>query len=90
MIYRIIQESITNSIRHGKADTVRIRMTREYNIVTITIKDNGVGASNIEPGFGLTHMKERLDMLGGKMHVDGRDGFCVVAEIPIRWGTEND
>jgi signal transduction histidine kinase len=35
-------------------------------------------------------MKERLDMLGGKIHVDGSDGFCVVAEIPIRWGTEND
>ncbi len=90
VIYRIIQESITNSIRHGKADTVRIWMTREYNIVTITIKDNGAGAPNIEPGFGLTHMKERLDMLGGKIHVDGSDGFCVVAEIPIRWGTEND
>lgn len=90
IIYRIIQESITNSIRHGKADTVRIRMTREYNLVTITIRDDGIGASDIEMGFGLTHMKERLDMLGGKIHVDGSDGFCVVAEIPIRWGTEND
>ena len=90
IIYRIIQESITNSIRHGKADTVRIRVTREYNIVTITIRDNGIGAPDIEFGFGLTHMKERLDMLGGKIHVDGSDGFCVVAEIPIRWGTEND
>ncbi len=90
VIYRIIQESITNSIRHGKADTVGIRMTREYNIVTITVRDNGVGAPNIEPGFGLTHMKERLDMLGGKIQVDGSDGFCLVAEIPIRWGTEND
>ena len=76
VIYRIIQESITNSIRHGKADKVRIWMTREYNIVTITIKDNGVGAPNIEPGFGLAHMKERLDMLGGKIHVDGSDGFA--------------
>ena len=90
VIYRIIQESITNSIRHGKADTVGIRMTREYNIVTITVRDNGIGATSIEPGFGLTHMKERLEMLGGKIEVDGSDGFCVVAEIPIRWGTEND
>lgn len=90
VIYRIIQESITNSIRHGKADRVRIRITREYNIVTITIRDNGIGAASIEPGFGLTHMKERLEMLGGKIEVDGSDGFCVVAEIPIRWGTEND
>ena len=90
VIYRIIQESITNSIRHGKADRVRIRITREYNIVTIIIKDNGIGAASIEPGFGLTHMRERLEMLGGKIQVDGKDGFCVLAEIPIRWGTEND
>ena len=90
VIYRIIQESITNSIRHGKADRVSIRITREYNIVTIEIKDNGVGAGNIKPGFGLTHMRERLDMLGGEIHVDGSNGFCVTAKIPIRWGTGND
>ncbi len=35
-------------------------------------------------------MKERLDMLGGEIRVDGSDGFNVVAKIPIRWGTEND
>lgn len=90
VIYRIIQESITNSIRHGKASTVMIGITREYNVLTIEIKDNGIGAENIEPGFGITHMKERLDMLGGEIHVDGSDGFTVVAKIPIRWGTEND
>ncbi len=90
VIYRIIQESITNSIRHGKASVVMIGITREYNILTIEINDNGIGAKNIEPGFGITHMKERLDMLGGEIRVDGSDGFNVVAKIPIRWGTEND
>ncbi len=90
VIYRIIQESITNSIRHGKADMIVIRITREYNIMMIEIKDNGIGAENIEPGFGITHMKERLDMLGGEIYVDGSEGFSVVAKIPIRWGAEND
>ena len=90
VIYRIIQESITNSIRHGKADMIVIRITREYNIMMIEIKDNGIDAENIEPGFGITHMKERLDMLGGEIYVDGSEGFSVVAKIPIRWGAEND
>lgn len=90
VIYRIVQESITNSVRHGKADTIAIRITREYNIVTIEIKDNGIGVKTITPGFGITHMKERLDMLGGEIYVDGSDGFSVVAKIPIRWGTEYD
>ncbi len=90
VIYRIVQESITNSIRHGHADLVRITITRECNIVTVEVKDNGAGAKNIEPGFGITHMKERLDMLGGEIHVDGSEGFLVTAKIPIRWGKEND
>ena len=67
VIYRIIQESITNSIRHGKADTVRIWMTREYNIVTITIKDNGAGAPDIEPGFGLTRKNDWICSVGRYM-----------------------
>lgn len=90
VIYRIIQECITNAIRHGKASVVKIEITREYNLLTIEIKDNGIGAQTIEPGFGLTHMKERLDMLGGEINVDGREGFSVMAKIPIRWGVEND
>lgn len=90
IIYRIIQESITNAIRHGKADTVMITITREYNVLTVAIRDNGIGAKNIEPGFGITHMKERLDLLGGEIQIDGSEGFSIIAKIPLRWGVEND
>lgn len=90
IIYRIIQESITNAIRHGKADTVMITITREYNVLTVAIRDNGIGAKNIEPGFGITHMKERLDLLGGEIQIDGSEVFSIIAKIPLRWGVEND
>lgn len=90
IIYRIIQESVTNSIRHGKATEITIDLKKEYSLVTISITDNGKGSDNIKYGFGLTHMKERLDMLRGELYVESKNGFSVVAKIPIRWGEDND
>lgn len=90
VIYRIIQESVTNAIRHGKAKNIEITMEREYSIVTIVIRDDGIGAKEIKQGFGLHHMKERIDLLKGELTYDGSDGFTVVAKIPIRWGEDYD
>ena len=87
-IYRTIQESITNSISHGNASNINIEIKRsEDNMLTIVVKDNGRGSSNPEKGFGLTHMEERLNMLGGSLYIDGSDGFTVRARMPIRWGS---
>ncbi|MDE7415828.1 MAG: sensor histidine kinase [Lachnospiraceae bacterium] len=88
IIYRIVQESITNSIRHGKAKRIEIFIDREYNMLNLLIKDNGIGCSDIQKGFGLHHMEERLGMLGGSLQYSGEDGFTVKAQIPIRWGNE--
>lgn len=88
IIYRIVQECITNSIRHGKASKIQIQIGREFEILKICIKDNGIGCSNVHKGFGLHHMEERLDLLGGSLSYHGEDGFAVEAQLPIRWGTE--
>ena len=90
IIYRIVQESITNAIRHGKADRIRIQIGRQYNMLTIRIQDNGKGCSEIHKGFGLHHMEERLKLLQGSLEYNGEHGFTVKAEIPIRWGTEEE
>ncbi len=90
VIYRIIQESVTNAIRHGKAKNIKITMEREYCIVSIIIKDDGIGAKEIKQGFGLHHMQERIDLLKGELVYDGSDGFTVTATIPIRWGEDYD
>lgn len=88
IIYRIVQESITNAIRHGKADKIWISISMEYNVLRVRIKDNGAGCAKIEKGFGLHHMEERLNMLHGSLYCNGEDGFLMEAEIPIRWGEE--
>ncbi len=86
VIYRIVQECITNSIRHGKAKYIQISIEREYNLMKICIRDNGIGCKDVKRGFGLHHMEERLNMLHGSLKYDGSDGFMVEAQIPIRWG----
>lgn len=83
-IYRTVQESITNAIRHGGASTIRVSIKEESNIVHIIIQDNGCGCESIKEGFGLLHMKERISMLNGKIEYSGTNGFLVDAYIPLR------
>ena len=89
-IYRVIQESITNAIRHGKATQIWVQIKEEKGEIILTIKDNGVGCKDIKNGFGTRHIMERIEMLNGKVTFDGTDGFLVIAKIPIRWGEEYD
>lgn len=90
IIYRIVQESITNAIRHGRADKIRVQIDRAFNLLNIHVEDNGVGCANIQKGFGLHHMEERLKMLKGSLSYHGDHGFVIDAGIPIRWGTEEN
>lgn len=89
-IYRVIQESITNSIRHGHAHNISVNLTKIYSDIHILIKDDGIGCKNPHKGFGLKHIIERVKMLRGKVEFDGSDGFTTKVVIPIRWGEEYD
>jgi len=89
-IYRVIQESITNSIRHGKAGNIWVTMEKQDSSIMLKVKDDGVGCAKIEKGFGTQHIEERIRMLDGTVSFDGSDGFTVNAVIPIRWGEEYD
>ena len=82
VVYRIVQEGITNAIRHGRASEVWVSLTRDYNI----LRDSGTGCENVKKGFGLRHMAERIRMINGTLEYDGSDGFVITAKIPIRWG----
>lgn len=89
-IYRVIQESLTNAMRHGKASCVRITMKKEADMVLLTIQDNGIGCSEMKNGFGTKHIMERIGMLNGTVEFKSENGFSVIARIPIRWGEEYD
>lgn len=88
-VYRIVQEGVTNAIRHGEATHIDVTLTLLEGILQrlqIRVKDNGRGCAHIESGFGLRHMRERIALLGGVLSVDGTDGFEIEATLTIRWG----
>ncbi len=90
IIFRIIQESITNSLRHGHANRVWIRMTKSNKYYVIEIKDDGIGSEKIQFGYGLTQMRERLGIIGGRVTFSGKKGFETQVLIPKRRGEEYD
>ena len=89
-IYRIVQESLTNAIRHGKAKNIDVSIKKNYGSINLLICDDGIGCENIKAGFGLRHIRERVNMLKGQVNFSSEEGFKVEAMIPIRWGEEYD
>lgn len=89
-IYRVIQESMTNAVRHGHAGKIWITLKRLDGEMLLVIRDNGIGCEKMTCGFGTKHIKERIEMLKGTVTFDGRKGFTVTAHIPIRWGEDYD
>ena len=81
IVFRVIQESITNSVRHGHAKTIWIELLEEESYV-MTIQDDGVGFDELHYGYGLKQMQERLMIIGGSVCFENRDGFYTHIEIP--------
>ncbi|UCV24511.1 sensor histidine kinase [Ferribacterium limneticum] len=77
-IYRIVQESLTNTVRHGQADNVRIRLEAEGDNLRLQVQDDGRGVAQPEVrsesrksgGFGLLGMEERVLALGGTLQIN--------------------
>ena len=82
IVFRVIQESITNSVRHGHAKTIWIELLEEEEAYVMTIQDDGVGFDELHYGYGLKQMQERLMIIGGSVHFENRDGFYTHIEIP--------
>ncbi len=84
--YRVIQESLTNALKHAGPASVRVALDYAPDRVTIEVADDGRGPS-AEPGVGhgLIGMRERVGMFGGTFRTEARPGggFVVHAEIPV-------
>ena len=86
-LYRIVQESLTNVVKHARARRVSILLARRDGTVTVVVEDDGKGfdpADNREGGFGLTGMRERLGLLGGRLEIESgsETGTTIAAEVP--------
>ncbi|HEX7349987.1 sensor histidine kinase [Brachybacterium sp.] len=91
--FRIVQESVTNVLRHADASTVRVRAALREDVLTLRISDDGRGTDGHAPpvtrsGAGLRGMQERAALQGGTLTAGplttgpGREGFLVEARLP--------
>ncbi|MFZ5986843.1 MAG: sensor histidine kinase [Bacillota bacterium] len=83
VIYKNIQEALTNSVRHGKASIINIELKYFDDKIELIISDNGIGCDKIFIGMGISGMEERARILGGKVEFHSLNGFVVKTVIPI-------
>lgn len=88
-IFRIIQELVTNIIKHSKASEASISITQHKDLLSIIVEDNGQGfdikTMLTKDGMGLTNIERRVEHLEGSMEVDSTKGkgTTVLIDIPI-------
>jgi signal transduction histidine kinase len=74
-LYRMVQEGLTNAVRHAKATRVEVALQEQGDAIVLTVSDNGVGlpeASAVrDDAFGLLGLRERAAMLGGTLTLEG-------------------
>jgi signal transduction histidine kinase len=87
-VYRLVQEALTNAVRHAGATRIRIDVGEHGGCVDVAVADDGRGfdpAAADSGGFGLTGMRERVELAGGELDIDsGPQGTIVRARLPVR------
>ncbi len=87
--YRAAQEALTNVRKHSSASHVDVTLDfSEADLVRLTVRDDGVGASDVTGGFGLIGIRERVQLLGGVCRVETEigKGFRLEVSIPVAEG----
>jgi signal transduction histidine kinase len=82
-LVRCAQEIVTNAVRHADADNLWIEVGRsDQGAIFLRAYDDGLGASSLRLGNGLTGMRERIEQLGGTVDFNANPGFRIQAEVP--------
>jgi two-component system, NarL family, sensor histidine kinase DevS len=84
-VYRLVQEALTNIVKHARARTAQVEIHAHDDHITVTVRDDGVGFDTEQPtsGFGLAGLRERIALAHGQLDIqsDG-DGTTVQARLP--------
>ncbi len=84
-IFRIVQETVNNTCKYSKAENFQVKI--DYNDlekISLNIKDDGVGTEVFQGGYGILGLKERIELLNGKLGIKTKlnEGFQIDIEIP--------
>ena len=91
-VYRCVQESLTNAVRHAQAKHINIELAEAAAGLDLIVRDDGRGmAAGAPAGFGLRGMQERVEGLGGRHHVESASshGTSVNISLPLIETAEN-
>jgi PAS domain S-box-containing protein len=93
VVYRIMQEALTNAAKHSKADTIHIRLKKDAGHLELEVEDNGCGftlrkafeSGDCLSGYGLRGMQERVEICGGSISIRSRpgEGTQIKAHLPV-------
>jgi signal transduction histidine kinase len=87
-VYRIVQEALTNVVKHAPGARVQLLVAVQPDAIAVEVRDNGGGHAAVEMdagGYGLVGMRERTELYGGELRVEQTSsGFTVVATIPVQ------
>lgn len=88
-LYRILQELISNALKHGNPKQIDIHFTKEHGMVSLIVEDDGIGFNqeliNKNKGIGLSNIRSRIAANHGKFTIDSnaKSGTTVIVEIPL-------
>jgi signal transduction histidine kinase len=84
-VLRCVQEIVTNTIRHAQATNLWIEVAQSNGQIRLLATDDGRGTQAVCPGHGLTGMRERLELVGGRLDIRSEPsrGFHVTVSIPV-------
>lgn len=86
-IYRLVQEALTNAVRHGRASRAIVEVIESDELIVLTVMDDGTGfdPDRAGGGFGLLGMRERASLADGHFRINSdEDGTTITATLPVR------
>ena len=86
VLYRVVQEGLTNIRKHADASHVDVKLDfSQSDVIRLTLRDDGVGATDTSGGFGLIGLRERVQLLGGEFNIQAQpgQGFEIEVTLPI-------
>lgn len=84
-VYRIVQEALSNVVKHSRASAAQVEVARRGNALEIVVADNGTGfdPARTAAGVGLAGMRERVQALGGAFAMDCTSGTRIAIKLPL-------
>jgi signal transduction histidine kinase len=85
--YFVVAEALTNAVKHSHARELEVKLVRDNGQLSIEVRDNGIGGACSGRGTGLSSIADRIDVLGGQLHVHSPAGHGTLVQAQLPCGS---